>query len=534
MASDTEVAPKNKEAFAALMEALAKAKEDNSPTIFSTFKVEDDDSQKVVQVALKIHVPQAARMQTRDFVADYLERRLDAGETFGLFVMTGTKSNPDKEQLDIVLRYTNPQTQTKPQVIRLEIKPPSGGSGGGAAQTTLQEIAQCAYTALRYTKGAGKNEDLKCDAKNAEDCIKLPELEEALKKVKQGKDNIKATDIDGMTAEWKHALILGANEIYHGVGGNNWTFLRGGGLDDGAIKKAYDRVKKASTPADNVPPNEDKWNPSDIWMVKDGVEDTLEALLKVEGTIDCLNNFFNVAFTETAISSKSTKVVPKRSLVGISLKKLGPTARFVVMNPPNVAHIKKAENIVFDKSATLNELTSFSAMDVYLCYGQGRYKSFQARNFGGTNLGQWQLELKGEFAAQGKIKGDVMRKLLARVNAANPFKSLPPKEVSFDDCKITSSKINTVVDAIYTLLDTYIKSNKGFIKGSANETAMKSLIKQKDASWRFSKVNGLKLLEWLDSLPNTGADKQADRAMKEMYLYASSQSDKSSVYYKLF
>ena len=530
MASDTEVASKNKEAFEALMEALAKAKEDNSPTIFSTFKVEDDDSQKVVQVALKIHVPQAARMQTRDFVADYLERRLDAGETFGLFVMTGTKSNPDKEQLDLVLRYTNPTNQTKPQVIRLEIKPPGGGSGGGAKATTIQEIAQCAYAALRYSK----NEDLKCDAKNAEDCIKLPELEEALKKVKQGKDNIKATDIDGMTAEWKHALILGANTIYHGVGGKDWTFLRGGSLDDGAIKKAYDRVKKASTPADNVPPNEDKWNPSDIWMVQDGKEDDLEKLLKVEGTIDCLNNFFDLAFSKEKINTKSEKVVPNRSLIGISLKKLGPTANFKVMNPPDIAHIKKAEGIVYDQNSTLNELTSFSAMDVYLCYGPGRYKSFQARNFGGTNLGQWQLELKGEFAAQGKIKGDVMRKLLARVNAANPFKSLPPKEVSFDDCKITSSKINTVVDAIYTLLDTYIKSNKGFIKGSANETAMKSLIKQKDASWRFSKVNGLKLLEWLDSLPNTGADKQADRAMKEMYLYASSQSDKSSVYYKLF
>ena len=530
MASDTEVASKNKEAFEALMEALAKAKEDNSPTIFSTFKVEDDDSQKVVQVALKIHVPQAARMQTRDFVADYLERRLDAGETFGLFVMTGTKSNPDKEQLDLVLRYTNPQDQTKPQVIRLEIKPPSGGSGGGAAQTTLQEIAQCAYTALRYTKGAGKNNDLKCDAKNAQDCIKLPELEEALKKVKQGKDNIKATDIDGMTAEWKHALILGANTIYHGVGGKDWTFLRGGSLDDGAIKKGYARVKKASTSADNVPPNEDKWNPSDIWMVQDGKEDDLEKLLKVEGTIDCLNNFFDLAFSKEKINTKSEKVVPNRSLIGISLKKLGPTANFKVMNPPDIAHIKKAEGIEYDKNSTLNELTSFSAMDVYLCYGPGRYKSFQARNFGGTTLGQWQLELKGEFAAQGKIKGEVMRKLLARVHDSNPFKSLPPKEESFDDCKINSSQIDRIVGDIYTLLDTYIKDGKGFKKGKANETAMKSLIKQKDASWRFSKINGLNLLNWLSTIPK----KQANRAMKEMYLYASSQSDKSSVYYKLF
>ena len=59
---------------------------------------------------------------------------------------------------------------------------------------------------------------------------------------------------------------------------------------------------------------------------------------------------------------------------------------------------------------------------------------------------------------------------------------------------------------------------------------MKSLIKQQDASWRFSKINGLNLLNWLSTIP----EKQANRAMKEMYLYASSQTDKSSVYYKLY
>ena len=107
-----------------------------------------------------------------------------------------------------------------------------------------------------------------------------------------------------------------------------------------------------------------------------------------------------------------------------------------------------------------------------------------------------------------------MRKLLARVHDSNPFKSLPPKEESFDDCKINSSQIDRIVGDIYTLLDTYIKDGKGFKKGKANETAMKSLIKQKDASWRFSKINGLNLLNWLSTIPK----KQANRAMKEMYL----------------
>ena len=336
-----------------------------------------------------------------------------------------------------------------------------------------------------------------------------------------------------MTAEWKETLILGANKIANGVGGKDWKFLRGGGLDakGGAIAEAYKRVKKASTPDDNVPENEDKWNPADIWMVQDGKESELEKLLDIEGTIDCLNNFLDLAFSEQRVNTKSEKVVPNRSLVGVSLKKLGPTASFKIMNEPDVAYIKKAENIVFNKAATLTELTSFSAMDVYLCYGPGRYNSFQARNFGGTSKGQWQLELKGQYAAQGKIKGNVMRKLMEKVHSSNPFKSLPPDEVDFDDCKINSRNINTIVDDLYILMKKYVKTGKGFSKVKKDESKMKNDIREKDASWRFSKINGLKLLEWLD----TGLTKgQANRAMKEMYLYASSQTEKSSVHYKLF
>ena len=76
----------------------------------------------------------------------------------------------------------------------------------------------------------------------------------------------------------------------------------------------------------------------------------------------------------------------------------------------------------------------------------------------------------------------------------------------------------------------YVKTGKGFSKVKKDESKMKSDIREKDASWRFSKINGLKLLEWLDSLP----DADANRAMKEMYLYASSQNEKSSVHYKLY
>ena len=59
-----------------------------------------------------------------------------------------------------------------------------------------------------------------------------------------------------------------------------------------------------------------------------------------------------------------------------------------------------------------------------------------------------------------------------------------------------------------------------------NASQAKTEIRSKDASWRFSKLSGLRFLAWLNSLNG-----EADRAMKEMYLYASSQTDKSSVFY---
>jgi hypothetical protein len=63
-----------------------------------------------------------------------------------------------------------------------------------------------------------------------------------------------------------------------------------------------------------------------------------------------------------------------------------------------------------------------------------------------------------------------------------------------------------------------------------NAKTAKAEIRNKDASWKYSKLAGLRLLKWLMSLPQS----EANRAVKEMYLYASSQTDKSSVHYKIY
>jgi hypothetical protein len=463
---------------------------------------EDPDTTKAVLFKAKIHVNPSRRTAIRDEIVEYLNGVLDRGN-FDDFVevRSGTPSRPDSEQFDFVVKYSG----NKAQVIRILVKPTNaGGSGGGAAKTKIQEVGQALFAAIRYLK----NKPLECHPTDISKCLTDADFEEGMKYV-DCNNEVKIEEITGLEQEWKDAFILGANKIYDKIGGSGYEFLRGDKIvDDGALKKAFTRVKKNSPTA---PDNEDKWNPSDIWMIKSSEKDAIVNKLKEENTIDCLNEYIASKFQD-------------KGFIGLSLKKLGSTARWTTMNPPNTSQLDKAKKVRFIKSKTLQELTAFSAMDVYFVFapsGSKNKDSFQARNFAGTNRGDWKLEIKGEFAAQGKIQGQVMRNLLTAASFSKPV----PDEPSFNDCKPQSNKVQAINEEIFNIMNGFSPKPKGW-----NAKTAKAEIRNKDASWKYSKLAGLRLLEWLMSLPQS----EANRAVKEMYLYASSQTDKSSVHYKIY
>ena len=500
--------------FQMIMEAVDSTRGAETTPIPMDYKdLEDVGSAAKVQEQAKIFVPESRREQVRDDIVDYLNQKLDSADDFG-----GSEviSYPNKMQLDLVIGYSG----KKPQVIRLEVKPENrGGSGGGAAATKIQEVGMAVFTAIRYYKKG--NNDLECHTNDPKKCLDSEDYSMGMSHV-DCNNEVTVDEIMSLSQDWKNAFIMGANKIYKEVGGSGWEFVRGDKKVEKSISDAFGRVKSESGLA-----SEDKWNPSDIWMVKD--KDNIVELLKQENTINCLNNFISLAFTDANIPTESKKQVPRRSLVGLSLKKLGESPKWQIMNEPNVSQLKKAEGITYDKSATQAELTAFSGMDVYLCYGKGRFNSFQCRNFGGKNKGDWKLELKGKYAAQGKIQGQVMRDLLKKA------KGFPdaPKEPNFSDCGKTSKSImDSITDEIFNIMNSLPRAPKGFTKGT-NKTIqanMKAEIRTKDASWRYSKLCGLRFLQWLNKLHKV----EANRAMKEMYLYASSQTDKSSSYYKIY
>lgn len=455
--------------FEKLMGALGG--EDYSYYLFDVKNANENPKAKKV-VEMVVYVPQAKRVTA----AANIQASLDAE---GIIV----KVLPKETDLDVYL-----MGDTK-KYIRIMVKPNgSKGSGGGSAATAIQEAAQCVYAAMRYycgEKGIYTEEDLQCGMKYTD------------------APGVKLEDIMGLPREWKEGSVEGANKIFENVGGSGYKFVRGDRLiDDGSIKNAFKRVKGQTNLS-----SEDKWNPADIWMVKESEIEGIKRHLDGENTIDCLNNALLQRFND-------------RSLIGISLKKIEGNPKMDIKNNLPASVRKANEKAKFVKY----DLTFTSSMDVYLYYGPGQFEKFQARNFGGSTKGDWKLELKGKSAAQGKIQGAVLIELLKNAGFTNISQYKIPTWA--ESAPGDNSSQRKITNEIYDLLKKF--SADKFDKSKTAEANNKAQIATQDKSWRYSKLAGLRFLDWLQ---NTCTDK--DMAMKEMYLYASSQSDKSSVYYKL-
>jgi hypothetical protein len=444
--------------------------EDYSYYLFDVKNVNEKPKAKKV-IEMVVYVPQAQRVTA----AANIQASLDGDGVIAEVLAKET-------ELDVYL------IGDAKKYIRILVKPNgSKGSGGGAAATAIQEAAQCVYAAMRYYCGEKEiynEDDLRCGMDHVD--VGGTKLEEIM----------------GLPKEWKEGSVKGANEIFEKVGGSGYIFVRGDRLlDDGAIKKAFGRVKGQTNLS-----SEDKWNPADIWMVKKSEVNAIKKHLDGENTIDCLNNALLERFNDG-------------SLIGISLKKIEGNAKMDAKNN-QPASVRKAN----DKAKFVKyDLTFLSSMDVYLYYGPGTFEKFQARNFGGSSKGDWKLELKGKSAAQGKIQGTVLIELLRNAGFTNISQFKIPTWAESDP---NASKAQDITTEIYNLLKDY--SATKFDKSPKAEANNKSQIATQDKSWRYSKLAGLRFLDWLN---RTCSDK--NMAMKEMYLYASSQSDKSSVYYKL-
>ena len=400
------------------------------------------------------------------------------------------------------------------RVIRIEVKPvKGGGSGGGSASTAINECMTAVYCAIRFHE---INEDL--DPNKG--------LDENL--LKKAYDNYCTLDrpFKDLWADsfWHHSHCMIANKLKRSKETKdikNPHFYRGGGFDDKEIKQAYKRLND-DLKAKKLPyfTAEDKWNPADIWMASPDFD---IAPLRIEIDAGNINKFIAKNYTD-------------KKLIGVSLKKLGPQANFKVVNDETPAQRK--ENIDSYQWINKNSIGGYdlyfenkgkTPIDVYLYYGSGTFDKFQLRNFGGDK-DSWQIELKGATAAHGRCGGGNVAEI---VNKYAPG-SLPWNNTGlFNDCNPKGKKAKEITEEIARLLVEFKAKNvkaKEKIATLKEQTQYEDSISTKEQKWRYSKLNGLRLLKALED--NAGA--KANKIVQSLYLFCSSQLDYSSVHVKIY
>ena len=478
--------------------------------VFDVTKTETDTTKKV-QVFMKVYVPEAKRYTATENV-------MKAMQAEGYTIEQRKSKGSNIPEIDIQVG----QSATKIQVIRVQFKPvKSSGSGGGSKQTTVQESTSCLYNALRFHVIKKKlTSDL---------TITTDHLDEAAKWIETPGATVDQMILfSNQDPDWKEVFIDGANKLYdkvqsHSNTKNDYIFVRGDkAIDDGVVKKSFAQSKVSLL---DFQKNEDKWNPSDIWMYSKGsktkIVNTLEPLTKKKTSV-----------TVEVLNSTMVDLFNDGILMGVSLKKTGAAGTVKIINSETPAQRKANLGVAFDKTSSVNDVIYDNGrnyadkdkkypMDIYIIYGAGAFDKIQLRNFGGNSKGDWKLELKGQYAAMGKIQGSVARNILDNTGFTNV-----PDEPKWEDChpkKASKTTKEKITKEIHDLLNTF--SATGFDK--SDEDQMMGEIAAKRQSWRYSKLSGLRFLEYLCK-----SNVDADKAVKELYLFGGSASDHSSIYYK--
>jgi len=359
--------------------------------------------------------------------------------------------------------------------VRFIYKPQTGGggSGAGAEDTTRNESAQAVYAAIAF--GMGKT------ISNNDVTMKTIQKYSNLFSIDGNVDDIR----NNLPDEWIKSSVTGANALYGRFGrSGKYTFHRGDATVN-RINAAFERAKAT----EGVRMNINKWNPSDIWMVKSDFD------------FKCIDEEKTLLGLNQCIQDE----LEHGKLIGISLKKMQSGASLSAKNV--------FTDMKFCKDYAGYEYSGKS-IDGYIKLSGGT--KIQFRSFGaGLGLTGFQGEVKGANANQGKIGLGPLNMILR----AHGISQIPTD---------AASKVRTDPDGVFNEiavgLKKYARLNQKQIEElKENENIVTS-------KFLYSKLQVTQLINTLESIRTK---KVRDQLVEDIYLYASSQSRFSSAYYKL-
>ena len=359
--------------------------------------------------------------------------------------------------------------------VRLIYKPKTGGggSGAGAENTTRNESAQAVYAAIAFGKGK--------TISNNDVTMKTIEKYSDLFGIDGDVNDI----LNNLPDAWIKSSVTGANALYNRFAkSGKYTFHRGDGVVN-RINSAFKRVKAI----ENVRMDINKWNPSDIWMVKKGYD------------FKCIDEEKTLLGLNQCIQEE----LEHGNLVGISLKLMQSGASLSAKNI--------FTDMKFCKDYNGYEYSGKS-IDGYIKLSGGT--KIQFRSFGtGLGLTGFQGEVKGANANQGKIG-------LGPTNLILRTHGLPEIPTN------AAARVKSDPDGVF--FDVAIGLKKYARLSDKQIEELKENEKINTPKFLYSKLQVTQLIDILESIRDR---KVRDQLVEDIYLYASSQSRFSSAYYKL-
>lgn len=386
------------------------------------------------------------------------------------------------------------------------------GSGGGAEDTAKTESLQCFYCAYVFNKAKKKVTavsfaDLKSVAQYAKTDINLDTA------YNKGPASWIETDV----------YIKTANKLWEKFGrrvSGSVYFHRGSSFMSNVYKAKQDchnKDKDSEIPQAPGSFSNDKWNPGDIWM------STLQPTAKP------LENFTNswgelngevLRLAGGGVSGTGTV-----SLLGISLKRIAATANEAKLQEFSTPELMAArethtwQNWSFGKTGKF-----FDSQDIYVRISG---KEVQFRTFGGDT--SWQGEIKGAAAAGGKIGGGNVNFYTKKVFGKDIYNGKSGKTA---ESQFLSEIKQPAFNYNQKLYDAYKKHNKDSKPSQPEMTKdeFMSQVSSQSSNFTNSKIICLNFLDAVMS----GTAQQRNEFATELFRYASSDTDQSSYFVKLY
>ena len=427
-----------------------------------------------------------------------------------------------------------------------------GQSGLGADETELAESAACWVAARCYH-----------ESKKLPEEWSVSKLDEKCMVMQVGSKVDTTAQLNNIyrflsgQPDWTSATVKTANHLYSnplspakGQPSGYYKFYRGTNIVD-AITDAFKKVNDADRDETQRRfSNLNKWTPADMYLVKASAESAIKKDLLASNTFGELNaKMLGYLIGSNAADSFDKKAREKGSLVGVSLKKFEGSGRVEEVNYSTSGPLNKTRKKMDDYSCN-----SLESLDAYLKTGTLKVQFRSTDTAGRTWQGEW-LGPSADVAKYGKLGGGVFDRICKNTVGKSFFTHCGINKTS--DAASTSRDVIPGKEGVFgysekiqelvrkhgkKIIDAnHAKKNGWEVKGTGYEVPLEWFNTEKiygrgvknvhdSGKWRFAKYLSLMVVDFVDDLTPT----QRDDLMSAVYLYATSQSDDSAPFIKIY